>query len=60
MAWQVLELIKLNARSTSSMIGEKLGISDRMVRKYILLLRDAGIIECIGGNRYGHWKIIKE
>lgn len=60
MAWQVLELIKLNDRSTSSMVGEKLGISDRMVRKYILQLRDAGIIERIGGNRYGYWKIIKE
>lgn len=60
MAWQVLELIKLNNRATSSMMGEKLGISDRMVRKYILQLRDVGLIERVGGNRYGYWKIIND
>lgn len=60
MAWLVLEQINKNGRSTSLMIGTKLGISDRMVRKYILQLRNASIIERIGGNRSGYWQIINE
>ena len=58
--WDVLSLISHNPRSTSAEIGEKLGISDRMVRKHIATLRNAGIIERIGGNKVGYWNVISE
>ena len=34
-----------------------LGISDRMVRKHISMLREANKIVRIGSNKTGHWKI---
>ena len=34
-----------------------MGVTRRVVQKYINVLKEAGRIERVGGKRYGHWKI---
>ncbi|SDQ11468.1 Fic family protein [Prevotella sp. khp1] len=58
--WDVyLELME-DGHASAATVGSHLGISDRMVRKHISVLRDAGIIERIGGNKTGYWKLLKK
>lgn len=58
--WKVLSLIMQKPRSTSAELGKKLEISDRMIRKYIALLKTDGLIRRVGGNKGGYWKVIAE
>ena len=56
-AWDVYALIKGNTSITSKELGAALGISDRMVRKHISLLREANLIVRMGSNKTGYWKV---
>ncbi|WP_083379000.1 HTH domain-containing protein [[Clostridium] aminophilum] len=38
-------------------LGESIGVTRRVVQKYINVLKESGRIERVGGKRYGHWKI---
>ena len=38
-------------------LGEKMGVTRRVVQKYINVLKEARRIERVGSKRYGHWKI---
>lgn len=58
--WDVYLELKEDGYASAATVGSHLGISDRMVRKHISVLRDAGIIERIGGNKTGYWKILKK
>ena len=58
--WNVYQELKADAHASAGEVGNRLGISDRMVRKHISVLRDAAIIERIGGNKTGYWKILKK
>ena len=49
--------IKANSHATTDVIGQSLGISDRMARKHIATLRGAQLIERIGGNKTGYWRV---
>lgn len=55
--WDVYFQIKANPHATTGDVGKLLGISDRMVRKHIATLRNAMLIERIGGNKTGYWMI---
>ncbi len=57
-AWDVYTLIKGDSHTTSKELGATLGISDRMVRKYISLLREANLIVRMGSNKTGYWKVL--
>lgn len=57
--WEVYLQIKATPHATTSEIGLALDISDRMVRKHIATLRDCRLIERVGGNKMGYWKINK-
>ena len=57
-AWDVYTLIKGDSHITSKELGATLGISDRMVRKYISLLREANLIVRMGSNKTGYWKVL--
>jgi len=59
-AWDVLAFLKKNPDASALMISGALEISDRMVRKHISVLKDAGIIKRIGSNKTGHWEVINE
>lgn len=58
--WSVYMGIKANPHATAEELGLALGIGGRMVRKHIAMLREAKLIERIGGNKTGYWKIIKK
>lgn len=56
--WEVLAHIKGNPHITAIGIGRRMGILDRMVRKHIALLRNAGIIHRRGSNKNGCWETL--
>lgn len=58
--WDVYQELMEDGHASAATVGSHLGISDRMVRKHISVLRDAGIIERIGGNKTGYWKLLKK
>lgn len=58
-AWKVYSYIKKHSDASAMVIANESGISDRMVRKHIAALRNAGIIEREGSNKAGRWIIKK-
>lgn len=59
MAWSVYLQIAANGHLTTIQMAEALGISDRMVRKYINTLKAKGLITRVGSNKTGHWEANK-
>ena len=53
-----LELMK-NNKLTNRELAVLFGMSDRMVRKYISVLREKGLITRVGSNKTGYWKVTK-
>ena len=51
-------LILLNNNITANDIGKLLGVTQRSIEKYIGTLKNDSIIERIGPDKGGHWKII--
>lgn len=57
-AWAVYLEIKADNKMTADKIGSSLGISSRMVRKHIAVLREKSLIERVGSNKTGYWKVL--
>ena len=55
--WDVYLELKKDAYASAETIGSRLGISGRMVRKHISILREAGLIVRVGSNKTGYWKV---
>lgn len=58
-AWQVYSYVKNHSDVTAVGMANALGISDRMVRKHISALKNAGVIEREGSNKTGRWIVKK-
>ncbi|MCM1225273.1 MAG: Fic family protein [Lachnospiraceae bacterium] len=56
-AWHIASLYDNTPGASADQIGEALGISGRMVRNHTATLRKLGIIERIGSNKTGYWKV---
>jgi ATP-dependent DNA helicase RecG len=54
---EIIALIKGNNRISKKTIAEILGIGTTSVSRYIDSLKTKGVIERIGGDRGGYWKI---
>ena len=54
----VFEAIRNNPNATTNDLEKTLGITDRAIRKHIKILKDLNIIERVGSDRNGYWKII--
>jgi ATP-dependent DNA helicase RecG len=54
---RIIEILKEQPDISQEALGENLGVTRRVVQKYINALKEAGRIERVGGKRYGHWKI---
>jgi ATP-dependent DNA helicase RecG len=54
---RLLELIGHNSRVTREALAQQLGISINGVKQHILKLKKEGVLERIGGNRVGSWRI---
>ena len=57
MVLKVIEIIRNQPDISQESIGNQLGISRRIVQKYINILKKSERIVRIGGKRYGHWQI---
>ena len=57
MVLKIIEILKEEPDISQEALGENMGVTRRVVQKYINVLKEAGRIERVGGKRYGHWKI---
>lgn len=55
--WHVASLLNNTPGATADQIGRAIGSSGRMVRNHIATLRKLGIIDRIGSNKSGYWKV---
>lgn len=54
---QVLSWLKKDGKLTQKKLAELIGKSDRTVKRITVTLEEKGLIERIGGKRFGHWKV---
>ncbi len=54
---QVLTLLKKDGKLTQKKIGEKIGKSDRTVKRITASLEERKYIERVNGKRFGYWKV---
>ena len=57
MVLKIIEKLKEQPDISQEALGESIGVTRRVVQKYINALKEAGRIERVGGKRYGHWEI---
>ena len=55
---KILDLIEKNSKITMLEIADKLNITKRGVEKSVKALKESNVIERIGNNRSGNWKIL--
>lgn len=53
----VLDLLLKSPNITASAIATEIGLTDRAVRKILSSLKEQGLIERIGSNKSGYWKV---
>lgn len=56
---KILYLIKENPRITQTMMSNELGFARSSISSNIQKMKKQGIIERIGSDRNGYWKILK-
>jgi len=56
---KILKLIRDDAQITIEQMSKNLNISDRAIKKNIKKLKDRGLLERIGPDKGGYWKVIK-
>ena len=56
---KVLDLIGEGEKLSAAKMAERLGLSQRQVQRILKQLKDEGVIEYVGANRNGYYKIIK-
>ena len=60
LAERIFDAIKHNPSMTQDNIAKTLGLPLRTLQREMSELQKANKIKRIGGNRYGHWEIVKE
>lgn len=55
-AWNIYEILNDDGSLTCLELAAQIGVSERMARKYISLLKANGLIVRIGSNKTGYWK----
>ena len=57
MVLRIIEILKELPGVSQEALGERLGVTRRIIQKHINVLKETGRIERVGGKRYGHWEI---
>ena len=57
---RILKLLKENKNRTAKDLSKLIGISDRAVEKQIANLQEQGMLERVGSDKAGYWKVINE
>ncbi|MHB1454795.1 MAG: hypothetical protein ACYCYM_12700 [Saccharofermentanales bacterium] len=55
----VIMLIKSNPKMTAEQIGRKIAKTSRTAQRLLESLKNKGVIERVGSNKYGYWSIRK-
>ncbi|MCD8210156.1 MAG: putative DNA binding domain-containing protein [Prevotella sp.] len=54
-----LNVLRKFPRATIEILAKEYNVSDRMVKKYLKLLKEQGVVRRVGSNRKGYWEIIE-
>lgn len=54
----LLKIIVENPSITQVQLAEKMGVTDRTIKRKMKLLQEKGFIQRANGKRNGHWKIL--
>lgn len=57
--WEILMLLEEDPGYTIPQLAERLGISRKTVAARMKRLKENGIIERIGSDRRGYWKLLR-
>ena len=57
-AQRTFEAISFNPKATVAELSIETGMAERSIKSHIALLRQAGLIERVGGKTHGYWKIL--
>ncbi len=57
---QIIEIIKENPRANRKEIAERIGKSEDGVKKQLANLKRMGLIERVGADRGGYWRVISQ
>lgn len=55
----IVSLMHKDSRISMESIAEKLGVNERTIKRDIKELRESGVIERVGGDYGGEWKIVR-
>ena len=56
-AFGVLEVLKVHPGMKAVDIGAQVSLSERQVKTYLNVLKQAGLIVRVGSNKTGYWKV---
>ena len=57
---QLIRLLKQDAKITQKRLAEELGASLRTIKRNMAELQGKGLIERVGSNKAGYWKVNSE
>ena len=57
---QIYRLVSSNPKTTIKEMAEKMGVSERQIKKYIKRFTENGLLKREGGSKLGHWVITDE
>ncbi len=57
---RLLEIIGENSRVTREELAQQLGVSINAVKQHILKMKKEGVLERIGDNRAGSWRVTSD
>lgn len=57
MGLKIIDILREEPDISQDTIGERLGTTRRVIQKNIKVLKEDGLIDRVGGKRYGHWEI---
>ena len=58
--WGILEILWQDQSASITEIAQKLKISNTAVENNIAKLKKKGLLERVGSNKKGHWKVVLE
>ena len=54
----ILKILKENPKTTVAIMMEQLSMSDYGIRKNLKSLKEKGLIERVGSDKAGYWKVL--
>jgi len=55
---KIIQTLKASPKITANELSEKVGISQRKIEENLSKLKKLNVIERVGADRGGHWKVL--